>query len=61
LEIINPTLATPDVRRQIDHPEEIQPSAHMMAEKQLPWLKINAGLPRYPKWPPGDEGLDQNL
>ena len=36
-----------------DHPEEIQPSAHMMTEKQLPWLKIDDGLPRYPGEPPG--------
>jgi hypothetical protein len=44
-----------------DHPEEFQPSAHMMTEKQLPWLKINDGLPRYPKFPPGDDDQDQNL
>jgi len=44
-----------------DHPEEIQPSAHMMTEKQLPWLKIDDGLPRYPKFPPGDDYQDQGL
>jgi hypothetical protein len=44
-----------------DHPEEIQPEAHMMSEKQLPWLKIDDGLPRYPRFPPGDESQDQNL
>ena len=44
-----------------DHPEEIQPSAHMMTEKLLPWLKIDDGLPRYPKFPPGDDDQDQGL
>jgi hypothetical protein len=44
-----------------DHPEEISPSAHMMNEKLLPWLKINDGLPRYPKYPPGDDYQDQGL
>ena len=44
-----------------DHPEAIQPREHMMSEQQLPWLKIDDGLPRYPKFPPGDEVQDQNL
>ena len=44
-----------------DHPEKIQPSAHMMAEQQLPWLKINDGLPQYPMFAPGDEYQDQDL
>jgi hypothetical protein len=44
-----------------DHPEEISPSAHMMTEQLLPWLKINDGLPQYPKFPPGDEYQDQDL
>jgi len=44
-----------------DHPEQIQPSAHMMVERRLPWLKIDDGLPRYPRFPPGDEDFDQKL
>jgi len=44
-----------------DHPEGLQPIAHMMTERQLPWLKIDDGLPRYPRFPPSDDQLDQNL
>jgi len=44
-----------------DRPEALRPDAHMMAERQLPWLEIDDGLPRYPRFPPGDEGLDQDL
>jgi len=41
-----------------DHPEEVSPRAHMMAEKLLPWSKIDDGLPRYPKFAPGDDHQD---
>jgi hypothetical protein len=44
-----------------DHPEDISPSAHMMADQQLPWLKMDDGLPRYPKFPPDSENQDQGL
>ena len=45
-----------------DHPEEaIEPTSHEFTETQLPWLKLDDGLPRYPRLPSHLEGEDQGL
>jgi hypothetical protein len=40
----------------LDHPESVTPELHIFVEEQIPWLRINDGLPRYSKFPPARRG-----
>ncbi len=42
----------------LDHPEAITPEFHMFTEEQIPWLKVDDGLPRHSKFPPERKGKD---
>ena len=45
----------------LDDAGGVQPEHHMMTESQLPWLKIDDGLPRYSRFDPENEQFDQGL
>jgi hypothetical protein len=38
----------------LDHVERVMPQYHTMTESQVPWLKIDDGLPRYKRFSPDD-------
>ena len=45
-----------------DHPEEaLEPTVHEFTETQLPWLKLDDGLPRHPRLVPELGHQDQGL
>ena len=31
----------------LDHPESVAPESHMFTKDQIPWIKLDDGLPRY--------------
>jgi hypothetical protein len=33
----------------LDRPEKVRPDDHVWTESQLPWLRINDDLPRFPR------------
>lgn len=49
----------------LDQPELVTPEFHIFTKEQIPWVKLDDGLPRYAKFPParkgkeGDEALPQ--
>lgn len=45
----------------LDHPEVIAPEFHMMTASQVPWLKINDGLPSHDRFPPEGQDRDGGL
>jgi hypothetical protein len=45
----------------MDHPESVTPEFHIMTEKQIPWLKIDDGLPRHRRFSPEGEDRDTGL
>ena len=42
----------------LDHPESVLPEFHMFTEEQIPWLKLDDGLPRHSKFPPSRKGKE---
>ena len=36
----------------LDHPESVTPESHMFSKDQIPWVKLNDGLPRHSTFPP---------
>ena len=42
----------------LDHPELVFPEFHMFTEEQIPWLKLDDGLPRHSKFPPSRKGKE---
>ena len=45
----------------LDHPEWVTPEFHMMTEKQLPWIKLEDGLPCHLRFPPEGKDRDAGL
>ena len=45
----------------LDHPEWVTPDFHIMTEKQLPWIKLDDGLPCHLRFAPGFEDRDAGL
>ena len=43
----------------LDNPELVIPEFHMFTEEQIPWLKLDDGLPRHSKFPPTRKGKEQ--
>ncbi len=44
-----------------DHPEHIEPSAHVFTENQLPWIKLDDKLPRHERYPKTIGHQDQGI
>ena len=44
-----------------DHPEQIDPKWHVFTESQVPWLRLNDGLPQCMRFPSDIEAQDQEL
>ena len=42
----------------LDYPESIAPEFHLMTMSQVPWVKLDDGLPRHHRFPP--EGKDRD-
>lgn len=40
----------------LDHPEEVTPELHLWTERQIPWVKLDDGLPQYPTYVPERKG-----
>ncbi len=40
----------------LDHPELVTPEFRIFTEEQIPWVKLDDGLPRYAKFPPARKG-----
>ncbi len=40
----------------LDHPESVTPELHFMTESQVSWIKLNDGLPCYPRYIPERKG-----
>ena len=45
----------------LDNPESVTPDFHIMTESQIPWLKLNDGLPAHHRFAPGGEDRDLDL
>jgi hypothetical protein len=44
-----------------DHPEYIEASRHVFTESQLPWVKLDDGLPRDQRYPESIDDQDQGI
>ena len=42
----------------LDDPASVVPEFHMFTEEQLPWVKLDDGLPCYSKFPPTRKGKE---
>ncbi len=40
----------------LDHPERVTPELHFMTATQVPWIKLDDSLPRYPRYIPERKG-----
>ncbi len=42
----------------LDNPASVKPEFHMFTEEQLPWVKLDDGLPCHSKFPPTRKGKE---
>jgi hypothetical protein len=40
----------------LDDPASVTPEFHIFTEEQIPWVKLDDGLPCYPQFPPTRKG-----